>query len=144
MIKTTNGVISSQMLTMTLQKIGQAPVASNIAYRIKKLLDAVNIKMKKISEDYKTVIGKKYGELDEKGEIIPENNPNGFKMKEGADMEAMLKDLEDFSKLPIEIDRWPLTLRDLADVKMSAAEVSALDCFLADPEAEETKITSIA
>ena len=122
---------------MVLQKLANSPVSTQTAYRIKKLIDKVDTAMKKIADDYKATIGKTFGELDEKGEIVPEGNPHGFKLKEGVSQEELLKAVEEFGKTPVEIDRLPLFISDLNEVKMSARDLSSLDIFLQDPETGE-------
>lgn len=136
MIQTQYNVVSNQSVMMVLRKLGGSQVNSNTAYQIKKLIDAVQAAMKKMSDDYREQIGKIYGVLDEKGELIPAPTPHGFTPKEGLDEAVLSAAVAEFGKKEITIDRWPLTLQQLVDVKLSAMDLDALGPFLADPEAQ--------
>lgn len=134
MIKTTYREITKQPLVMALQKLSQVQFPPQVAYRIKKLLDKIQSAQNIASDEYWKQIAGKFGELDEKGNFIPEANPHGFKMKEGVSEPEFLAALEEFGKKSIEIDREPLQLANLEGSKLSAGEIAALDVFLADPE----------
>lgn len=146
MIKTTNSVLSNQTLQMVLIKIGQSQVQSKLAYKIKKFLDAINTEMTRVSKEYREEIGKKFGDLDEKGKIVFEPNPFGFKLKEGTNPEEVTQAIDAFNKKEVTLERDPLTLTDLVDIKISAAEFLAMDAFIADPaemEMVHDKITHL-
>lgn len=122
---------------MTLQKLAHSQTSVQVAYRIKKLIDHVNQKMKHASKHYQDTLGKKYGKLTEKDEITPTMNDYGFELAEGADEESLKKEVAEFGEKEVTVDRAPLTVRDLDGIKLSAGEITALDVFLEDPEATE-------
>jgi len=139
-IKTTIGALSSPTLSMALQKLNGAQVNTRTAYRFKKLHDAFNASMKQCQEKYKKDVVEVYAEKDEKNEIIPEQSPWGFKLKEGTDQVKFDEANKTFHDQEVVIPRPPLALSELTDVKISAAELTALNHFLADPE--DTEIVS--
>jgi hypothetical protein len=137
MIKTTIGGLSSPGLNMALSKLNGAQLDSKTAYRVKKLHDAFESQMKKIRKAYTDEVVDKFAEKDEKGNLIPEQCPWGFKLKADVKQEDFDAANDEFHKREAIIDRPALTFGDLNGVKISAAEISALGDFLSDPENEE-------
>ena len=142
MIKTTIGALSSPGLNMTFQKLNGAQVNTKTAYRFKKLHDQFEITMKKIREDYEKEVVSKFAEKDEKGKLIPEQCPWGFKLKADVKQEDFDAANDEFHKREAIVNRLPLSIADLNEVKISAAELSALDVFLVDPETVTEEDTS--
>lgn len=137
MIKVTHAQLSNQTLQMTMQKLTHTPMNSKTAYRIKKFSDEIEKSLKTMYASFKSDIGKEYGELDEKGNLKPDQNNYGFKMKEGCDEKKLEEAVHKFNEISVTIDRWKLNLSDLAEVKMSASELSAIDPFIEEKTEEE-------
>lgn len=137
-IKLTVGGLSSPGLQMALQKLNGAQVNNKVGYRFKKLNDSFEIEMKKVRDAYTKEVVEKFAKKDDKDKLIPAQVPWGFELKEGTVQEEFDKANEDFHAKEIVIDRNPLSLTDLNDVKISAAELSALGPFFIDPEEQES------
>lgn len=123
---------------MTMQKLANAQTTGHAAYHIKKMIDHVNQKMNHALKEYKKEIGEKYGKLSKKGEIIQNmENDYGFELLEGVDEFALKKEIEAYGEKEVIVNRQPLTLKDLEGIRISAAELGALEGFVEDPEATE-------
>ena len=137
MITTKNHVIAHHNLTLALQKLSNVQLHVKAAYKVKKFLDAVQGQLNVVREDYKNEIGLKFGELDEKGELIPGETPTGFKWKEGVSEKDVQEALKAFNDKEVKIEQWPLYFSDLGMTQMSAQEMQALSDFLVeDPNHE--------
>ena len=139
MIKATVRALSSPGLQMALQKLVGAQVNLQSASRFKKVHTKFEQVMKKTRDQYTIEVAKKFGALDEKGEIIPEQCPWGYKLREGVSQEEFDKANDAFHDKEVDIDVNPLTYGDLNRVdKISATELSALEVFVIEPpEGEE-------
>jgi len=81
-------------------------------------------------------LAKKYGELDDSGNLKPELNEKGmpvpgtFKLKEDVDREEFIKEQGEFMDIEHELNKRKLDVNSLEDVKLSANDISALEPML--------------
>lgn len=134
MIKVSVGDLSSPALETALQKLTSTQVGVKAAYRFKKLADAVNTHMNWARDAYTKEVVNQFGVFDEKKQLIPAKTPWGFELKEGTDVQQFEKANDEFHKKVLTIDRPPLNILELNDVKLSAADLTALGVFFNDPE----------
>lgn len=139
MIEMTYNQVSSFDFLRTIQKVAAIPTNPKTAYKIKKLVDAIQRQKKIISGEYQKEIVDTYALKDEKGELVkPKEGPHEFEVIPEKREEFQTAQ-NDFSTRTFKIDRTPLTIDELGDMKITAAEINNLGPILAD--AEETAPT---
>ena len=127
--------VTQASFMMALQKMAGQPLNDKkVAYRFKKISDKIISAKNKIRDHYQKEIAQKYGEMDTKGNLIPDTNEYGYKLKADVDNAELQKDLEAFGEHEIEIDREKLSLSDFDEIKVAPSEFSALDCIIQDPD----------
>lgn len=131
-----------------LEQYPKFPVRT--AYQVMKILRLLNQEQGDFSKGLTTLL-KKYALLDEKGEFISSNDPEGkpvpgtFTIPE-ANHEAYKKERIEFSEMDIDVDWKQLKVADLEQVNMTPAELSAIEGLIDFEETssdEEAKIRAM-
>jgi len=145
MVKMTIAELSAPGLGAVLGKLSQAPLNDvKKIYRFKKLADSYNKAMNVVREEYKTLVVKVFGEFDEKGNVLPDQKPWGFKLKDESQQAEFDKANDEFHKREISMERDPLALNELTGVTLSAADLNNLGKLLVDPEDNQAAMDNIS
>jgi hypothetical protein len=97
-----------------------------------RIVDQLESEQKSAEKLYVKML-KQYADLDDKGEFVPRDGvPNTFVVTKN--VEAYNKALEDFEALSFSMKWRKLPLDDLSDLRLSAAELKALDPIVHFPE----------
>lgn len=115
----------------SLQKLVRMPLPTKTAYAIKKITDAVTVEQKKMRKSFNELY-EQYAKKDEKGAL--QKDEHGDVIVDEAKMEEFQKAQETFGEKEFVIHREKLSLALFSDINISAAELSALDPILQDPE----------
>ena len=119
-------------LIQALQKLVRTPLNTQVAYRVKKIADAYSKAREQIGKEYQEQVVEKFAEKDEKGVIIPDaESLGGFKINE-TDTTEFVAIHEAFGMKDFVIERDPLWVGDLGDVKFSALELTTLEPFVSE------------
>jgi hypothetical protein len=110
----------------SLGRIVQLPLKAKIAYRSKKLVEFSDRELKNFN-DRVLDLYKKYGELVEgdKYRLIPDNTKQFLK-----EMDELRAEEVEFHVLPIKVD-------DLGDNEISILDISRLDYFIMEENAQD-------
>lgn len=129
--KVTYSKMSSFQFQKVLQKLETAATDGFTAYRIRKIATKLKSYREQIANEYKKQIMDKYAKRDEKGE---------YKEEDFVPMEDKVneynKALEDFGKNEVFVDRHPLTIADIKDIKITAEEMEAMGEMFDDSDME--------
>lgn len=106
---------------------------AKMSYDVSKLISDLNKEYKTMGEEH-TKVFKTFCKVDEKGELVPATPGKAqmfcpFEIKEGQE-EALKKKVEELMALKVTIERNPITLDALDHVKLSPAEIDALDTII--------------
>lgn len=134
LVRLTYGEVKKSTFRMAMGKLAQHPFKDQkVAYRVMRIVDATEIELKGAEKLHAKLV-EQYAEKDEKGEFIPLDGRAGtFRVPEDR-QEAYGKALADFDALSFAM-RWrKLSLDDLSDLRLSAAEMKALEPVVHFPE----------
>ena len=111
-----------------LNRILNAPITAKSAYRISRALSKV-VSIIKDFDKAKQKLLEKYGDKQEKG---------GYKVPESAEKKAALDDeFEDLLAQETELEIFPIPMNWLDEIRITPAELLALDKFITEPEEEK-------
>lgn len=113
--------------TEVLQKLSQTELKAKLSWSVTKLLKAADKEMQDFNEARMNLI-QKYGEKDENGELITDENKN-CKIPE-AGLQEFSTELNELVETEIEINVNPLNIDDLADKEFTPAEMAILEPFV--------------
>lgn len=126
------------MITVKMQNIvenldfftefAKRPMKAKLAFQAARLLDAVVTEYNRFT-NVKTNLVKEYGQRDENGQLMMDNNGNYLIMPEK--MEECQKQLEELLNSEIQICGEPLQLSDLENQDFTPAQMYALGNFIA-------------
>lgn len=116
-----------------MQKLHRANVPGKLAFKIKRLGDALEEKRKKIVSEYQTELAEKFAARDEKGQIKrPEGDPANFDIDE-TKREDFLKAQQTFMTREFTLDIPPLKSMDLEQLsEITAVELKVLEPVYVD------------
>ena len=115
----------------TLQKLSQKDFKAKLAWSIARLLKSAESEIQSFNETRMNLI-KKYGEKDENGELITDENSNCKIVPEL--IETFSKELNELMDSEVEINGNKLKMELLEEVEFTPAEMVILEPFI---EAEE-------
>lgn len=118
--------------TETLQKLSQKELKARLALTIARLLKEAEREIQNFNEVRMNLINK-YGEKDEKGELITDDKGNCKILPEG--IETFSKELNDLVATDVEINANKLNLNDLDSLDFTPSDMAALEPFI-DTEKE--------
>lgn len=127
MIEITYSVLCrNQNFAMAMQKLVSTPCSHDLAKSIMKLNEGLTKAKRHVETEYKTKILDVFTKRDDKGNIVmKKDSHNEFEVLDGKDDD--LKAAQDiFWDTKAEIGRKPLFMGNLAEIKMSAQELDAL------------------
>lgn len=113
--------------TEVLQKLSQTELKAKLSWSVTKLLKAADKEMQDFNEARMNLI-QKYGEKDENGELITDENKN-CKIPE-AGLQEFSAELNELVETEIEINVNPLNIDDLEDKEFTPAEMAILEPFI--------------
>ena len=113
--------------TEVLQKLSQTELKAKLSWAVTKLLKAADKEMQDFNEARMNLI-QKYGEKDENGELITDENKN-CKIPE-AGLQKFSAELNELVETEIEINVNPLNINDLEDKEFTPAEMAILEPFI--------------
>lgn len=134
LVRLTYGEVRKAGFRMAMGKLAQHPFKDQkVAYRVMRIVDGVEIELKG-AERLHTKLVDQYAEKDEKGDFVPMDGRVGTFRVPVEKQEAYGKALEDFDALSFAM-RWrKLPLDDLSDLRLSAAELKAVEGLVHFPE----------
>lgn len=113
--------------TEILQKLAQKELKARLALQVARMLKEAEREMQNFNEVRMNLI-KKYGEKDESGEIITDDNGNCKILPDG--VETFSKELNDLVGMDIEINANKLKLDDLENLDFTPSEMVTLEPFI--------------
>ena len=113
--------------TEVLQKLSQTELKAKLSWSVTKLLKAADKEMQDFNEARMNLI-RKYGEKDENGELIMDQNKN-CKIPE-AGLQEFSAELNELMETEIEINVNPLNIDGLEDKEFTPAEMAILEPFI--------------
>lgn len=134
LVQLTYGEVKKPMFRTAMGKISGHPFKDQkIAYRVMRIVDSVEIELKGAERLHAKLVDQ-FAEKDEKGEFVPlEGRPGTFRVPPDR-QEEYGKALTDFDALSFAM-RWrKLSMDDLSDLRLSAAELKAVESIVHFPD----------
>jgi hypothetical protein len=131
MIKVKFGNVRDQMFMAAMSKLAHSPTFKDpkAAYNIARIIAKLGQQTDTTNELFVKLL-KQYAKLDEKGNFIPvENRPGTFQIPDERSEEWNTK-LKEFEAIEFDIDRYAIKLDDIADAKLTPAELNAIHDIL--------------
>jgi hypothetical protein len=123
--------ISSEFFLGALQKLVRAPLPVKTAYQVKKWADEMNKARTAIVLAYKLDIAKRFGKMDESGNVIFAED-GSFDVPEEL-KEEFFKAQKEFGEKLFKFERYKIWIHELNEVKgISAQELNALMPLLSE------------
>lgn len=113
--------------TETLQKLSQKDFKAKLAWSIARLLKSAEAEIQSFNETRMNLI-KKYGEKDENGELITDDNGN-CKIP-NANMVEFNEELKDMLDAEVEINANKLSIDLLEDIEFTPSDMAVLEPFV--------------
>lgn len=113
--------------TEALQKLAKTELKAKLAWQVSKLLKTVEQEMQ-IFNDTRMSAVKKYGEKDENGELITDDNGN-CKILDN-NLALFNKEINELLNNEIEINANKLKISDLEEINFTPSEIAALENFI--------------
>lgn len=113
--------------TEALQKLSRQNLKARLAFQVARMLKAAEKEITDFNE-VRTNLIKKYSEVNENGELIPDENGNIKISKEN--INAFNNEFNDLISSEIEIPTEPIKLDSLEDLTFTAAEMAVLEPFI--------------
>lgn len=111
----------------SLRALSQKPLKARCAYAVSKILKAAENEMVSFNETRMNLI-RKYGEKDENGELVTDENGNAHVMPES--INDFTNELNEVLETTVEISSNKVRIDDLEDVKFTPNEMVQLDSFI--------------
>lgn len=126
-VKMKYGEIMNETFNMAMGRIAGTPTVGEHACRIRRAMREMKKAQEKIRGEYATQIVEKFSKKGEDGKMIADPHPQseGFEPVEGTEGE-LIQAREAFGEQEVELDCYPLTLKNLQDVRVSATDLEAL------------------
>ena len=110
-------------------KVKEQPMPAKTAYRLAKIYQAVQNDFT-FYQDHLSKILHKYGELDEKGDLIPIDDGKGIKLKPGV-QDDCLAEIQELQDIESEIHFEPIPIDELKDTELTPKDLEEIMEFLA-------------
>jgi hypothetical protein len=122
--------LNDQMLSQAIQRLGQSPLQTKVAYNISKIGRKLGNHLTDLRSKYKVIVDK-YSEKDENGKIA---QPDGSSIKlKKESVEDFNKETKELFETEIELkDCWPINMDDISEAKITPFELEALEPLLVD------------
>lgn len=132
MIKITAGELLKPEFMHACKKLhGATGLGAKTAYQAAKIIEALNKELNIVRDQHKN-LAFEYGELSEGGGLVPTEQEPYFKIKEGKEVSEYQAKVAELLAVEITVEREPLKLDAVSEVKLSPAEVSALSSFIVE------------
>ena len=113
--------------TETLQKLSQKDFKAKLAWSVARLLKAAEAEIQAFNETRMNLI-KKYGEKDENGELITDDNGNCKINKD--DTDEFSKELTDLIDAEVEINANKIKMDLLENIDFTPSDMAVLEPFV--------------
>lgn len=113
--------------TEALQKLAGTELKAKLAWQVGRILKAAEVEIQSFNETRMNLI-KKYGEKDEKGELVTDEQGN-CKIVEG-DINEFSNELNDLINSEVEINGNKIKIDDLDKVDFTPAEMAQLEILI--------------
>ena len=113
--------------TETLQKLAKQDFKAKLAWSIARLLKAAEVEIQSFNETRMNLINK-YGEKDENGELITDEN-NNCKINPDR-MSEFNKELNDLLDMLVEINANKINMELLEDIDFTPSDMAVLEPFI--------------
>lgn len=109
----------------TLNKVLNCQIPVKLAYRLKRMADAVKSVLKTFTKERNALVIE-YGEPNEKGEVIVKEE----------NKEKFMSEVDELTSVVVELNAEPIpfTLLEEAGMKLSANDMVILESFISKPE----------
>lgn len=111
----------------TLQKLAQKDFKAKLAWQVARLLKSAEAEIQSFNETRMNLI-KKYGEKDENGELITDENGNCKILPEG--IETFTNELNELIASEVEINANKLDINLFGDTDFTPSDMAALEPFI--------------
>lgn len=111
----------------TLQKLAQKDFKAKLAWQVARLLKSAEAEIQSFNETRMNLI-KKYGEKDENGELITDENGNCKIIPE--DIETFTNELNELITSEVEINANKLDINLFGDIDFTPSNMAALEPFI--------------
>lgn len=113
--------------TETLQKLSQKELKARLALQISRLLKEGEREIQNFNE-VRTNLINKYGEKDENGELVTDENKNCKILND--QIEIFSKELNELVDMEIEINANKIKIADLENMDFTPADMAVLEPFM--------------
>lgn len=113
--------------TPALQKLADAPLKAKLAWQISRILKVVDTEMQSFNETRMQLINK-YGEKDESGELITDEQGNCRIMPDK--LIDFTNEINELVSTEIEINANKIKMENLDDVNFTPGEMATLEPFI--------------
>lgn len=110
------------------ESIKNTPISIQTLYKIAKLFNTLNTEAEFYTNRLQT-IAQKYGEKDEDGNLVPNENNTGVKIQPDK-VNAAQKEIDDLLDLEIEVPKVIISLSELEGAQLTLENLSALLPFI--------------
>lgn len=111
----------------TLQKLAQKDFKAKLAWQVARLLKSAEAEIQSFNETRMNLI-KKYGEKDENGELITDEQGNCKIIPES--VETFTNELNELIKSEVEINAHKLDINLFGDIDFTPSDMAALEPFI--------------
>ena len=111
----------------TLQKLSQKDFKAKLAWQVARLLKSAEAEIQSFNETRMNLI-RKYGEKDENGELITDENGNCKIIPE--DIETFTNELNELITSEVEINANKLDINLFGDIDFTPSDMAALEPFI--------------
>lgn len=113
--------------TDALKKLSETELKAKLAWQVGRLLKAADAEIQSFNEARLNLI-KKYGEKDENGELITDENDNCKITQES--ISDFTNELNELVESEIEINANKININSLGDKEFTPSEISQLEVFI--------------
>jgi hypothetical protein len=113
--------------TETLQKLSQQDFKAKLAWSIARLLKSAEVEIQEFNTTRMNLI-KKYGEKDENGELITDENGN-CKIEQNS-VDAFSTELNELINTEVEINANKIKVEQLEEINFTPSEMAILEPFI--------------
>ena len=119
----------SELLNSTeaLQKLARMQLKAKLAWNVSRLLKAADVEIQDFNEARLNLI-RKYGEKDENGELITDENGNCKILPES--IEEFTAELNELAASEVEINANKVRIDDLENLDFTPADMATLETFI--------------
>lgn len=110
------------------RKVQEQPMPAKTAYRLAKIYQAAQNDFT-FYQDHLSKILHKYGELDEKGDLVPIDDGKGIKLKPGV-QDDCLAEIQELQNIESEMHFEPIPIDLLGDLNVTPSDIDSIMGFI--------------